>query len=261
MSVSSINPYLTALAGQYSTNAASSSGIDQTASNSGSLQGVSGLDSFELSAPPIAFPGYDSSGNSTGGSSLKADIRAFLDKVKTGTVTDDDIKKLQDELKQADQTSDSALTAGSTGSSSSDIRSDIQSFLGKVKDGSLTQSDIQTMQTELQQAGPPSGPSPDAVDDNGVDSLKADIKGFLDKVKDGSVTQSDIQTIQQELQQDQQQSGSSGAHRRHQQEGGSSFGSDLSSFLDKVANGTITDADLQSFQSELQQNQQESGNS
>ncbi len=259
MSVSSINPYLTALLGQYSANAAgtSPSSTNQTTSTSSGVQGVSGLDSFELSAPPVTFLGYDSSGNSTGGS-LKSDIKAFLEKVKSGTVTEDDIQKLQAELKQADQASGSSQTAANAGSGSSGIGSDIRSFLDKVKDGSVTQNDIQSMQAELQQAGPPPG----AAQGTDNSTFGSDLKSFMDKVANGTVTSTDLQKMQTELQQMQQKAG--GAHGHHHHGGGgssSSLDSDLSSFLDKVANGTVTDTDLQSMQSELQQNQQQSASS
>lgn len=259
MSVSSINPYLSALAAQYTASVTAATDTTQTSSNTNSIQATNGLDTFELSAPPITFSGYDSSGNATGGSSLHTDIQSFLEKVKNGTVTDDDIKQLQAELKQASQASGASQTASATAStsSSSDLGSDIKSFLDKVKDGSVTTSDIQSMQAELQQAGPPPGPSPASNSDSGSASLKTDIKNFLDKVKDGSVTQSDIQSMQTELQQAQQTGGSDTTKHHHHHEGGSgsssSFGTDLTSFLDKVANGTLTDSDLTAFQSELQQ--------
>ena len=258
MSVSSINPYLAALYAQNSaiaTSSTSGTSTDKQTSSSSSVQGTSGLDSFELSAPPISFPGYDSSGNSTDGSNLKADIKAFLAKVKNGTVTQDDIQKLEAELKQAAQASgtQTASSTSSTSSSSSDLRSDVKNFLDKVKDGSVTQSDLQSMQTELKQAAPPS----DAAQGAG----NSDFKSFMDKVANGTVTSTDLQKMQTQLQQMQKAGGAHGHHHHGGGDSSSSFGSDLSSFMDKVANGTVTDTDLQSMQSELQQQQQQTASS
>jgi len=176
------------------------------------------LDSFELSAPQISFSGYDKSGNSTGGSTTQADIKNFLDKVKSGTVTQSDIQSLQSELQQATPQSNSAQ-----GTTNSTFGSDLKSFLDKVANGTVTSTDLQNMQTEMQQTQQTAGT--------------------------GSAQ---------------------GHHHHHHHSGGdssssssssSSLDSDLSSFLDSVANGTVTDTDLKKMQTELQQVQQQSSNS
>lgn len=221
MSVSSVNPYLSALSA-YLTNAISgtnaTTNATQTSTSSSAVQGASSLDSFELSAPQISFSGYDKSGNSTGGSTTQADIKNFLDKVKSGTVTQSDIQSLQSELQQATPQSNSAQ-----GTTNSTLGSDLKSFLDKVANGTVTSTDLQNMQTEMQETQKTAGT--------------------------GSAQ---------------------GHHHHHHHSGGdssssssssSSLDSDLSSFLDSVANGTVTDTDLKNMQTELQQVQQQASNS
>ena len=97
------------------------------------------------------------SSTTTSASDIGSDIKNFLDKVASGTVTDSDIQSMQSELKQAEQQSGSTQSASSTITSASDIGSDIKNFLDKVASGTVTDSDIQSMQSELKQAEQQSG--------------------------------------------------------------------------------------------------------
>lgn len=84
-------------------------------------------------------------------------MKDFLDKVKSGTVTQDDLNSIQAELKQDQQSGpDDAIKNSpppidrndNKESSSADI---IKSFLDKVKSGTVTQDDLQNMETQLKQ--------------------------------------------------------------------------------------------------------------
>ena len=86
-------------------------------------------------------------------------IKSFLDKIAAGTATTTDLKAMQKVLQQLQQSSASqghhrhhhhqdnsnADKSGSTGTAM-----DLKTFLGKVAQGSVTSTDLLTMQTELQ---------------------------------------------------------------------------------------------------------------
>lgn len=187
-----------------------------------------------------------------------SDLTSFLDKVKDGTVTDTDLQNMQAQLQQYMQQS-SVQNSGYTSNSGNSSDSDMKVFLDKVASGTVTSTDLTTMQQELQQASQ-SGSTQNS-------STVADLKTFLNKVASGTVSSSDLTAMQQELQQVSQ---SGGAHKHHHHHGGagnsstsssSSNVADLTSFLDKVANGSVSETDLQNMQSELQQWQGQSASS
>lgn len=188
------------------------------------------------------------------------EIKDFLDKVANGTVTDADLQNMQTVLQQTQQ-----QVSGNTQTAdiSEDTDSDgINSFLDKVAAGTVGDSDLQSMQSVLQtmqQRVNPGGTSTD------TDNNAADFRSFLDKVANGTVTDTDLQNMQAKLKEMTTASGTIGRHR-HPRPSSESEGTnpnstsldttdaddtDLKSFLDKVAAGTVTDSDLQEMQSIL----------
>lgn len=112
-----------------------------------------------------------SSGSESSSSSFN--LKDFLDKVKNGTVTDEDLEEAQEALQNMPQ------PPGRDGSDP------IGSFLEKVKSGTITEEDLTDMQTTL-------GNMPEPPEDQGADPIKA----LLDKVKNGTVTSTDLAMMQ-----------------------------------------------------------------
>ena len=163
------------------------------------------------------------------------EFKLFMDKVKDGTVTDEDLASMQELMNTTDIQSmmplppppDSSegiaingnglVGAGMVDGSSEDNMdaSSIMSFLDKVKEGTATEDDLAEMQdllTEMEEAGvqmrPPMPPpvmgmsqtSGGSDDENtiwgsGGTDLQALIS-FFEKVKEGTVTEDDLTEIQ-----------------------------------------------------------------
>jgi hypothetical protein len=86
-------------------------------------------------------------------SEASSEIQDFLDKVQAGTVTDTDLTAMQSTLNSLPPPPPpESSSASSTSSSASDLQSAIASFLDKVKAGTVTDSDLTTMQAELASA-------------------------------------------------------------------------------------------------------------
>jgi hypothetical protein len=75
-----------------------------------------------------------------------------MNEVANGTATATDLQNMETELEQASSSTGSSTTA-STGSSTgaSSIRSEIKSFMNEVANGTATATDLQNMETELEQ--------------------------------------------------------------------------------------------------------------
>lgn len=165
------------------------------------------------------------------------DFKSFMEKVKDGTVTDEDLASMQELLNTTDIQSmmpppppppDSSEGVGMDGigsvgadavSGSSEESTDAQtiiSFLDKVKEGTITEDDLTEMQdllTEMEEQGiqmrPPMPPpmmgmsqtsSEDSEDESSIwESESADLQtlmSFFEKVKEGTVTEDDLTQIQ-----------------------------------------------------------------
>lgn len=168
------------------------------------------------------------------------EFKSFLDKVKDGTVTEEDLASMQELLSTTDLQSmmppppppmptDSA-DAGSTevssvgastvsGSSQDSTNMDsISSFLDKVKEGTVTEDDLTEMQdllTAMDEQGiqmpPPMPPMMGISPTSSEDSESSDetsildssdletLMSFFEKVKEGTVTEDDLTSIQELL--------------------------------------------------------------
>lgn len=148
----------------------------------------------------------DSTSQSTQSSSPKNDIgldvRNFLDKVTSGTVTDSDLSSMKDELTDAKE------QFGSTCPSM--MGKDMSDFLNKVQDGSVTDDDLTAMKENLEKRKQHFAINPmmmggippmmgNSGDDSEIGQNSDFIKVFLDKVKDGTVTDSDLSAMQEKL--------------------------------------------------------------
>jgi hypothetical protein len=103
---------------------------------------------------------------------------------------------------------------------------DFKDFLDKIKNGTVTESDLKEAQTALSQTTLPGTSDP--------------IGSFLEKVKEGTVTESDLTSIQETL-------------KQGPPPPANGFGDKMKTFLDKVKNGTVTSDDLASMQEILNQ--------
>lgn len=217
------------------------------------------MSSYMMYGPPPPPP--------NGANGPGSEIKDFLDKVASGTATEDDLKDMQSVLQKMQQKSNSSGLSSNTTQDSSDP---IKSFLDKVASGTATVDDLTSMQGILQQVQQQSTVN-NVTNDfarNGSDP----IRDFLDKVASGTVTDDDLKNMQSILQQMQQKSGSNGAYMHHRDNGSESDSTNpsgtsldatstsdngLKDFIDKVANGIATDDDLENMQSILKQMQQQ----
>jgi regulator of sigma D len=222
------------------------------------------LSNYMMYGPPPPPP------NGAGGtgfeSGIGSEIKDFLDKVASGTATQDDLDTMQSVLQKMQQQSG---TRQVNSNSKGDGTDPIKSFLDKVAAGTATTEDLTSMQSVLQQVQ--QSFAPNGEQGNRTGSGSDPIREFLDKVANGTITDDDLKTMQNVLKQMQQQSGSNGAHMHHRHQSSESestnpngtsldttySGSGIKEFLDKVANGTATDDDLKDMQSLLKQMQQE----
>jgi soluble cytochrome b562 len=237
VSISSLNRYesLYNIQSNYSnTNNADKSQVDQTLNGLGQTIKIAKGDTFELTSSTAdgATNTYDSNDSF---------LQDFLEKVKSGTVTDSDLSAMQNKLSSMSQ----QLVAMNTQQDVESMTgtSDIKDFLDKVRSGTVTDTDLKDMQTKLLQIQ-------QASNTNGTTSLGdiSDLKSFMEKVKGGTVTDSDLKDIQDKLNQMQQTSSNKPKYY------GMAKGNDaldIKIFLDKVKNGTTTDSDLEDMQAKL----------
>ncbi len=171
MDISSLYQYGSLYMPTYSastSSAAQSSSQDDTGSEDfgtifGSTLSNSDGDTVQLSSsgmagmPPMM-------GNDT----TASDLQSFMNEVANGTATATDLQNMETELEQASSSTGSSTTSStgssttsSTGSSTtastssstgtSSIRSDLKSFMNEVANGTATATDLQNMETELEQ--------------------------------------------------------------------------------------------------------------
>jgi soluble cytochrome b562 len=146
----------------------------------------------------------------------------------------------------------SSTLDGTTNTYDSNSSSFLQDFLKKVKNGTVTASDLSNMQNKL---GSMSQQLIAMSMQQSVASTTdtSGINDFLNKVQSGTVTNTDLKDMQTKLLQMQQASNTNET---------TSLGdiSDLKSFMEKVKDGTVTDSDLKDMQDKLNQMQQTSSN-
>jgi hypothetical protein len=106
-------------------------------SDGDALQGYSGM----AGMPPMM-------GNDT----TASDIKSFMEKVANGTATATDLQNMETELEQAASSTGSGTTSSTSSSTgTSSIGDDVKSFMEKVANGTATATDLQNMETELEQ--------------------------------------------------------------------------------------------------------------
>lgn len=82
-----------------------------------------------------------------------AEVDSFLDKVQAGTVSDSDLTAMQAALRNAPPPPPpSSAAAEDSSAGSDDLQSTIAGFLEKVKEGTVTDSDLAAMQAALSSA-------------------------------------------------------------------------------------------------------------
>jgi hypothetical protein len=221
------------------------------------------------------------SGSSSSSSTDQVDLsddylsfQSFLDKVKNGTVTDDDLSEMQDAMNTSGQMMmPPPPSIQTSGTGSSEESNAIGSFLDKVKNGTVTSDDLTNMASVLSKVSSSSSADAETVSSTDNDN-QATFKSFLDKVKNGTVTDDDLTQMQSLLEE-------MDANRPSMPPMGMEFGDEsdstdsvsasgigtvsstsssdstnsltLESFLDKVKNGTVTDDDLTQMQSLLEE--------
>lgn len=120
-------------------------------------------------------------------------IGSFLEKVKNGTVTADDLKSMKTTLSQIPQ--------GPPPGNNNNSTDPIGSFLDKVKNGTVTADDISAMQSLLNSSDDQTISSADSgtvssVSSSSSSSTTDPIGSFLDKVKNGAVTSNDLTSME-----------------------------------------------------------------
>lgn len=178
MSISSVNPFLSSLYTQYCNGTSTTANKTAQYPSSSNSQGISNIngDTFEFS-PPTMQTGYTNSAAGTNGTQMAPP--------PPPPASED----------SSDSTNDDTIT----------------SFLDKVVNGTVTDTDLEEMQTYLQnlstestestttgtQMAPPPPPPPPPASEDSSDSTGDDtIKSFLDKVANGTVTDTDLQNMQ-----------------------------------------------------------------
>ncbi len=214
-----------------------------------------------------------SSGTGSSGGTDQVDLsedylsfQSFLDKVKNGTVTDDDLTKMQEQMNASSQMPPPPPPMQMTGAGEGEETDTIGSFLDKVKNGTVTTDDLTNLQAVLANMG---SSNTDTVSSS--DSGQLTFESFLDKVKDGTVTEDDLTEMQSLLEEMDENAGNVqnrppmppppmgmmgfGDNSESTDESESSSDSTdsltLQSFLDKIKDGTVTDDDLTEMQSLL----------
>ena len=170
-------------------------------------------DTFELSGaapPPPPPPGpppansADMAGSGQSATTSDSDpIKAFLDKVASGTATEADMTTIQSYLQQLQQVGLNGIT-DSGRSHRSSKEDELTSFLDKVAGGTATESDLKEMQEYLRQIQRFS--VADAAETGKAKRSEQEdlLKDFLDKVAAGKATEADLTAMQATLQQLQQ---------------------------------------------------------
>jgi hypothetical protein len=176
------------------------------------------MSNYMMYGPPQGPPPGGEPGAGPGPS---PEIKDFLDKVASGTATNDDLKNMQSVLQKMRQQFNSSSVNQDHAHS---IDSELKSFLDKVASGTATDDDLKNMQSELQKMQQQFGgrgvhrhhhhhgsesegtnPNSTSLDTTNVNNSNSDLKSFLDKVAGGTATNDDLKNMQSILQQMQQQ--------------------------------------------------------
>ena len=138
---------------------------------------------------------------------IRDSIKDLLDKVKAGTVTEEDLSEMKDLLTNAQASGGMSPMGGGRppmmggGPPPSDENSEaIGSFLDKVKNGTVTESDLTDLQellTSIQEDSDSTEETSTTTSD--TSSIKDSVESFLDKVKAGTVTEDDLSEMQEQL--------------------------------------------------------------
>jgi hypothetical protein len=148
-----LNSLSTAKSSSSNTFSVSSAQSDSSTTKSTSSSKESETDTATLLAMLSSLSGGLQSIPTSSDSEASSEIQDFLDKVQASTVTDTDLTAMQSTLNSLPPPPPpESSSASSTSSSASDLQSAIASFLDKVKAGTVTDSDLTTMQAELASA-------------------------------------------------------------------------------------------------------------
>ncbi len=194
MDISSLSQYASLYTPTFNFSTSSNQGSSQTDSDDsenfntifGTTLSNSDGDTAQLSSSGIkGMPPPPMMGNDT----TASDISSFMDEVANGTATDTDLQNLETELEQAQaasstssstgtSTSSSTGTSTSSSTSTSNIRADIKSFMDEVANGTATDTDLQNMETELEQAQASSSISQQMLD-SAISAYSNNNTGYL----------------------------------------------------------------------------------
>lgn len=231
--------------------------------------------------------------SSISNTSLATLYSQYIEKISTSKTSEDDysdiLSNYYESIQGISNSDGDTYTTGSVqnslslySNSSDNLGLEIKSFLDKIEDGSVTQDDIDGMQTILQEAeengtllAPPPPPpsesvtsgqlSADAYTTYNISDIPKQISSFLDKVADGSVTQDDIDNLQSVLLEAKNNgmmqappppppdSSSSDQTDTDENSEYTYINEQIAAFLEKIKSGEITNNDLLSMQTLLQQ--------
>ena len=141
------------------------------------------------------------------------ELSNFLDKVQSGTVTTDDLSSMKTTLSQASNNMEKHFGPPPPGGKPPQGKNDggalgqIDDFLSKVQEGSVTDSDLTTIQALLKSMASASDEEDEDEDESSSTSVASaasssalsNIQSFLDKIKDGTASDSDLNSLQKTL--------------------------------------------------------------
>ena len=135
-------------------------------------------------------------------SKLEAVLSSFLDKVKNGTVTDDDLTALQSALNESDDATTLAAAPPPPQHVNRDELSALQSLLASLSDSSEETDTAAAVAGTLASSTDSSTTSTDAAETTASDTTSSSfsLASFLQKVEDGTVTADDLNELADLLQ-------------------------------------------------------------
>ena len=135
-------------------------------------------------------------------SKLEAVLSSFLDKVKNGTVTDDDLTALQSALNESDDATTLAAAPPPPQHVNRDELSALQSLLASLSDSSEETDAAAAVAGTTASSTDSSTTSTDAAETTASDTTSSSfsLASFLQKVEDGTVTADDLNELADLLQ-------------------------------------------------------------
>lgn len=135
-------------------------------------------------------------------SKLEAVLSSFLDKVKNGTVTDDDLTALQSALNESDDATTLAAAPPPPQHVNRDELSALQSLLASLSDSSEETDAAAAVAGTTASSTDSSTTSTDAAETTASDTTSSSfsLASFLQKVEDGTVTTDDLNELADLLQ-------------------------------------------------------------